>query len=309
MDKLPAGRQWYIEQITPELYIAEGLTQLIYSGKTKYQDVEILETIPWGKSLVLDGRTQSSEADEWVYHEALVQPVMLAHANPLRVFIAGGGEGATAREVLKHSSVEEVVMVDLDEEVVRLCEKYLPNLHQGSFKDPRMTLLHQDALAYLQNHDQGFDIVIIDVPDPLESGPAYMLFTQEFYQLVKSRLNPGGLMVAQSGPAGPTNVSETLTAIHQTIGSVYSSAEAYRIFMPSFGTPWGFVIGLPEQDQSVAASRVDGIDSRVTERVKGHLQYYDGIAHQGMFSLPKYIRSAFAQEDRIITMANPLYAV
>lgn len=309
MNNLPAGRQWYLEQITPDLYMAEGLAETIFSGTTEYQNVEILETLPWGRSLVLDGRTQSSEADEWVYHEALVQPIMLAHKNPSRVFIAGGGEGATAREVLKHASVEEVVMVDLDEEVVNLCKKFLPNLHQGSFDDDRLTLLHQDALQYLENEKTGFDIVIVDVPDPLESGPAYLLFTQEFYRLIRSCLNPGGMMVAQSGPAGPTNVSETFTAIRETISSVFASAEPYRIFMPSFGTPWGFVIGLPRSNQFVAASSPDEIDLKIHKRINDQLRYYDGIAHQGMFSLPKYIRLAFSQERRLITTKNPLYAV
>ena len=166
---------------------------------------------------------------------------MLAHANPRRVMVAGGGEGATIREVLRHSSVEEVVMVDLDKAVVDLCKEHLPEHHGGSFDDPRVTLLHEDALAYLEQRETPFDIIIIDVPDPLEGGPAYLLFTVEFYELVRARLGPGGLMVAQSGPTGPSNVREVFTAIAQTMQRVFDHTSGYHTHIPSFGMTWGFI--------------------------------------------------------------------
>jgi len=131
--------RYYYEHITPSLKLISELTKIHYVGDTKYQHVEILETQPFGRQLVLDGRTQSSEADEFVYHESLVQPGMAAVDNPRTVFIAGGGEGATLREVLSHKSVQRVTMVDLDKEVVDLCKQYLPRHHQGAFDDPRLT--------------------------------------------------------------------------------------------------------------------------------------------------------------------------
>ncbi len=308
MDSLPGNVNWYFEQVTPELFLAEGIHRVIYSGRTDYQEVQVLDTVPYGRSLVLDGRTQSTEADEWVYHEALVQPAMVAHDDPRRVFIAGGGEGATAREVLRHASVTEVVMVDLDREVVELCREHLPRHHQGAFDDPRLTLLHEDALAYLERDGDPFDVIIVDVPDPLEAGPAYMIFTQEFYRLARSRLNPGGLLVAQAGPAGPTNVTETFTAIHRTIGSVFDAAHPYRIFMPSFGTTWGFIAGTMAGSPRLTEMDPGEIDRRLKRRVGGDLRYYDGAAHPGMFGLPKYIRAAIAAEQRLITRDNPLFA-
>ena len=309
MDALPGTTIWYLESITPELIMAEGLRKVLYTGRTRYQHVQVLETGPYGRTLVLDGKTQSSEADEWVYHEALVQPAMAAHSDPRRVFIAGGGEGATAREVLRSRDVTEVVMVDLDREVVEVCREHLPNHHQGAFDDPRLTLLHEDALAYLEREAQGFDVIIIDVPDPLESGPAYLLFTQEFYRLVQSRLNPGGLMAAQAGPAGPINVTETFTAVHRTVGSVFDRAHPYRAYMPSFGTIWGFVIGTMPNVPDLLTLDADQIDERIQARLASPLRYYDGLAHGGLFALPKYIRRAFAEETRLITKDQPLYAV
>jgi spermidine synthase len=291
------------------MFMSVGLRQIIHSGQTRYQHVQLLETEPFGRSLVLDGRTQSTEADEYVYHEALVQPVMMAHANPRHVFIAGGGEGATAREVLRHSFVERLTMVDLDQEVVELCKQHLPLHHAGSFDDPRLNLLHEDALAYLEStHDQ-FDIVIVDVPDPLEAGPAYMLYTEEFYAAVRSCLAPGGLMVTQSGPGGPLNHTEVFTAIHHTVAASFPRAHPYRVFVPSFGTTWGFVIGAPAGEPELPELNAATVDLRLSNRVGNTLRHYDGITHTGLFALPKYLRLALDAETRLITKSAPLYAV
>jgi spermidine synthase len=309
MDGLPNQTLWYFEYITPELVQAEGVRRVLYEGQTKYQHVQVLETGPFGRSLVLDGKTQSSEADEWVYHEGLVQPVMVAHSDPKRVFIAGGGEGATAREVLRHQSVTEVVMVDLDKEVVDLCKEHLPNHHKGAFDDPRLTLLHEDALAYLDNTTELFDVMIIDVPDPLEGGPAYLLYTEEFYGVVKSRLGPGGMVVTQAGPAGPINVTEVFAAINKTMARVFRSVTGYRTYIPSFGTTWGFAMGATEDAPDLTLLAPDEVDRRIAARITSELAYYDGVTHQGLMGLPKYIRQAIADETRVITKANPIYAI
>ena len=308
MQSLPTQTIWYLEHITPELVQGAAVRRVLYDGQTPYQKVQIIETGPFGRSLVLDGKTQSSESDEWVYHEGLVQPVMIAHASPRRVFIAGGGEGATAREVLRHRSVTGVVMVDLDREVVELCKEHLPNHHQGSFDDSRLTLRHEDAVAYLRNTDERFDVMIIDVPDPLEGGPAYLLYTREFYRLAASRLAPGGLIVTQAGPCGPINVTEVFTAIHQTMREELSNVAPYRVYMPSFGTMWGFIAaGLPDSP-SVGGMSSGEIDDRIASRLTSTLVYYDGVAHQGVFGLPKYVRLAIDGETRTITDDDPLYA-
>ena len=309
MENLPAQTIWYLEYITPELVQGAGVRRVLYDGQTPYQKVQVIETAPFGRSLVLDGKTQSSESDEWAYHEGLVQPVMITHPSPQHVFIAGGGEGATAREVLRHASVTSVVMVDLDQEVVELCKEHLPNHHKGSFDDPRLTLLHEDAIAYLRNTDERFDVIIIDVPDPLEGGPAYLLYTKEFYRLVATRLAPGGVIVTQSGPCGPINVTEVFTAIHKTMDEELSNVAPYRVYVPSFGTMWGFIAaGLPGTPH-VGEMSVGEIDDRIGSRLTSPLAYYDGIAHQGLFGLPKYVRAAIEDETRVITDDSPLYAI
>jgi spermidine synthase len=300
---------WFVEQITPELLQSSAVRRIICEVQTPFQRVQIIETGPFGRSLVLDGKMQSAEADEWVYHESLVQMVMMAHEHPQRVFIAGGGEGATAREVLRHANVAEVVMVDLDEKVVALCREHLPNHHQGAFDDPRLALHCADAVAYLREHDATYDVLIVDIADPLESGPAVLLYTQEFYRLAASRLAPGGLLVTQAGPIGPLDVTEVFTAIHRTMASVFDHAAPYGAYVPSFGTAWGFVAaGMADAPRLAALTPVD-VERRLADRVGPSLRYYDGLAHAGMLQVPKYVRDAIAAETRVITDANPLFAV
>ncbi len=299
--------QWHYELITPGLIQVERVNEVYYEGKTAFQHVVVQDTACFGRSLVLDSKTQSTEADEFVYHEALVQPCMVAHPNPRHVFVAGGGEGATIREALSHSSVQKVVMVDIDREVVELCRKHLPSHHRGSFDDPRLELVHADALKYLEETDLRFDVAIIDVPDPIEAGPAYLLFTQEFYRLLKDRLNPGGLMVAQSGPTGPAFYEQCFSAVANTVGSVFPAVYTCEAYVPAFSTTWGFVIG--SLGPNLTSLSPEDVDRRIAGRVASKLRFYDGITHRGMFSVPKYLREAVANERRIITKANPLFVV
>ena len=303
----PPEGDWHYELITPGLLQTEQRLRVFYRGQTEYQHVEVMDGATFGRTLVLDGKTQSTEVDEFAYHEALVHPSMIAHPNPKSVFVAGGGEGATIREVMSHRSVEQVVMVDIDKQVVDLCREYLPNHHQGSFDDPRLELHHMDALEFLEDTSLRFDVVIIDVPDPLEAGPAYLLFTQEFYSLLKERLRPGGLMVAQSGPTGPAFYEQCFSAGANTVGSVFSDVYLSEAFVPSFGTTWGFVIGSTGPDPTSLS--VEETDSRISDRIEGELRFLDGITLRGMTSVPKYLRKAVDAEEKIITRDNPIFVV
>lgn len=297
--------QWHCENITPDLYQAERVSDILFQGRTNYQDVLIQDTLCFGRSLVLDGKTQSTEADEFIYHEALVHPPLIAHPKPEEIFIAGGGEGATAREVLRHQSVNKAVMVDLDSEVVDLARTYLPNHHQGAFDDPRLELHHTEALFFLEETKEMFDVAIIDVPDPLEHGPAYLLYTQEFYSLLKDRLKPQGLVVTQSGPTGPVLYNQSFSAVARTMGVVFPSVFTHEAFVPSFGSTWGFVTGSLGPNPSSLSVR--SVDQRIAKDVRGQLRFYDGITQRGMFSVPKYLREAIKKERRIITRTKPLF--
>ncbi len=297
--------KWFHDKINRNFVQLHAIEEVLYTGQTKFQFAEIMRTANFGKCLVLDGKIQSSEADEFVYHEALVQPAMLLHPHPETVFIAGGGEGATLRETLAHKSVKRAVMVDIDEQVIALCKKYLPDFSRGAFEDKRTELYHVDAREYLAKSREKFDVIIIDLPDPIEEGPAYLLYTKEFYQLVRDRLTGNGLICVQSGAA---TLSELLSfsAVYNTLRSVFPVVRPYKADVPSFGIPWGFCLASFSLAPLLVFSQTK-IDGIISSRSLTKLRFYDGVTHQGMFSLPKYLREALSKQTRLITDKEPLY--
>jgi len=304
-DSDPDKHRWFSDYISPDLTMLHSIKGRIYSGRSKFQSIDIVNTGSFGICLVLDGKIQSSEADEFIYHEALVHPAMLTHPQPERVFIAGGGEGATLREVLVHKTVKKAVMVDIDEEVVKLCRRFLPSWHQNAFDDPRAELHFIDARKYLEKSSEKFDVIIIDLVDPLEQGPARLLYTQEFYQIVKQKLGSDGIMSVQAEPAEWRNL-DNFIAIASTLRSVFPITRPYQIHVPSFLGLWGFVVASESLDPSEPTP--EEIDARISARISKKLKSYDGLTHQAMFTIPKHIRQQLAVSKRIITDKQPISA-
>ena len=289
--------------------IAYEVTATLLEARTRYQELGIYDTVSNGRALFLDGKIQSAEYDEFIYHEALVHPALLCHPLPRRVMIAGGGEGATLREVLRHPSVERAVMVDLDAEVVDAARRHLPQWHAGAFDDPRTELLHEDARAYLESAEP-FDAIVVDVTDPLAGGPSYRIFTREFYELAYSKLAPGGAISVQAESADVI-VLEGHLAILRTVASAFPVARAYHDHVPSFAEAWGFVVGVKTDAAGLtvdpAALSANEVDALIATRRLTGLRYYDGETHLRLFSRPKYEREAeSASGGRIITDDNPL---
>lgn len=289
---------YFIEFETPFSWHLRAVNKVLYSGESKYQRIAVVEFKDLGKALVLDGKVQSSLFDEYVYHESLVHPAMVAHGNPGKVLIIGGGEGATAREVLKWDTVREVTMVDIDEEVVRVSKEYLPEMSAGAFEDKRLRLVIGDGREFLEKSGERYDVIIVDATDPLEGGPSYMLYTVEFYRLVKSRLNPGGVVVTQA-----TNLAyaiKVLSVIYRTMGVVFSKVRVYQSYMHSYDAPWGFAMASDDKDPlQLTPSQ---IDEALAKHVRGGTRYYDGLTHIHMFTLPKHIRRSL--EDTSIVPAT-----
>jgi len=296
--------KWFYDRVSRNLIQLHSIEEVLYTGQTKFQSAEVIRSGSFGKCLVLDGKIQSSEVDEFIYHEALVQPPMITHPCPETVFIAGGGEGATLREVLSHNTVKRAVMVDIDEEVIAICKKHLPNYSQGSFEDKRTELYHVDARDYLAKCGEKFDIIIIDLPDPMEEGPAYLLYTHEFYQLVLDRLTANGIICVQAGSAAWTELLN-FTAVNNTLKSVFPIVCAYQVDVPCFGGPWGFCLASLNLDPVLLS--VAEIDNRILARPLTGMKFYDGLTHQGLFSLPKHLRDELSKPGRLITDNEPLY--
>jgi len=301
---LPPG-DWHQEFINAHLIQAEHIERTILEKRTSYQDMVIIEGKHYGKSLILDGKTQSTALDEFIYHEALVHPAMVLHRYPKTILLAGGGEGCSAREILKHDTVTNLTMVDIDVGVLEACKEHLSELHGDSFGDKRVNLVISDIRDYLKETTQMFDVIIIDVPDPLENGPAYKIFTKEFYELLKTHLNQSGTMVTQSGPTSLSYDEDCFYPIVNTVKTIFSNTTAYEVFVPSYGSTWGFTLAL-HGNSALTKSSLE-IDEILSSRNVKDLKMYDGEAHCGLHSLPKYLRKSLAIETRIITDKNPLF--
>lgn len=290
---------WITEWLSHREVHLHSIYKVYFFGRTKYQDVAVVETGSFGKALFLDGFVQSTVFDEFVYHEALVHPAMITHPNPEKIAIIGGGEGATLREVLKHRSVKEVTMVDIDEELISICKKYLPEWSKGAFDDPRAKLVFLDGRKFLEESKEKYDVIILDLTDPIKGGPSQYLYTKEFYTIVKERLSNDGVMTTQA--TNPRYYLEIYATIYNTIKSVFKLARPYRTFVPSFLTDWGFVIGSKSRDP-LGISREE-IEKRIADM---DLKFYDSEAHFNMFWIPKYMRASMSKVKAVSTDSNPV---
>lgn len=305
------------EEIEPGLRVNYTIKKLYGSTETKWQQVDFVDLKPFGKTLVIDGLIQSTQCDEEVYHECLVQPAMLLHPNPKRVYIGGGGEGSTAREVLKHKSVEKCVMVDIDGEVVRFCKENLEE-NAEAFADPRLELHIEDAKKILEETKEPFDVIIMDLDDPLEGGPCYQLYTKEFYDMCKSKLTKGGVLVTQSGAAGVKQHHAVWAPIHSTLKAVFPRVVAYNQAVYSFMDEWGWNLAF-EDGSKTHVMTPDAVDALIAARmgdhevktedgkkskVKHELRFLDGISWQGVFATSKKHRETLAKETTVMSTSG-----
>ncbi len=277
------------DTFTPGETIEYDIVRTLHESRSEYQEIAIHEFVGHGRTLVLDGNIQSSEADEHLYHEALVQPAMLlSRVPPKSALVLGGGEGATLREVLKHSSIERAVMVDLDADVIAACREHLPMFHRGSFLDPRTTLAFGDACEYLARLDGTvkFDVVISDVVDPNEA-PAKHLFSREFFELVKAHLAPDGMFAAQIGPAFAEHFEAGARAVAD-MSLVFRAVLAGHVFVPVYLSPWGFACAadLPPDFTT--------IERRIRERLVIPPRSFDAADLPTLLHLPLELRDEIA---------------
>ena len=301
----PRTSKWYIEYSSPYLGHMHGLSELVVSLRTNFQKMDILRSGAFGTCLILDDKMQSTSVDEFIYHEALVHPAMLTHPRPEKVLIIGGGEGATLREVLRHKTVRQAVMVDIDDQVIELSRRHLPEWHKGSFDDQRSVVIATDARKYLEESKDTFDVIITDLSEPVEEGPAYLLYTREFYQIAVSHLSPEGTLSLQAGTAAIPYLFN-FGAVFQTLSAVFPVVAPYQAFIPSFGLPWGFIVA--SKDRDPRRFDTNSIDAMILERMQGTNDFYDGICHQGLFSLPKHIRQELASANVVIEDNRPIFS-
>ncbi|HVL33473.1 MAG TPA: polyamine aminopropyltransferase [Actinomycetota bacterium] len=227
------------EQIAPGLQYAYEAA-LLASEKSAFQLIEVYEHPAFGRVLVLDGLVQTSERDEFPYHEMLTHVPMIAHAEPRRVLIIGGGDGGTLRHVLMHPSVERAVMVEIDQRVTELCREFMPSISGEAWNDARAEVRFDDGIAFVRDTDEQFDVILVDSSDPV--GPGEGLFTPAFYADAKARLAPGGILAAQSG--SPFFQQDELHRTYKNASSVFGDeVRIYQSHTPTYpGCLWTFAL-------------------------------------------------------------------
>ncbi len=282
--------QWYVEEFSPTEQHHHAIDEVFYAGRSEFQQIAVVRSPVFGKMLVIDGDTQSSQADERIYHEALVHPALAAAEDRRRVLILGGGEGATLRESLRCPDVERVTMVDIDGRVIELSKEFLAEWSAGAFANPRAQVVVGDALAYMRERPDRYGTIVSDLTEPLEDSPSNPLFNGEVFALIKSRLLEGGVYVLQASTAGVHNA-----ALHckmaRTLKQHYRHVASFYTHVPAFDTDWAF---LSCSDRIDLAVLDDARIAAYCERLSGESFFYDAQTHRRLFSLPLYLRRMLA---------------
>ena len=231
---------WFEEAYHPHWRQRLEVERVVVHRHTGVQDVLIFENPTLGRVLVLDGIVQTSERDEFIYHEMMTHVPIIAHGAARDVLIIGGGDGGALEEVLKHPGVARATLVELDPGVVEIAREHLPGLNRGAFDDPRAELLFADGVAFVAETDRQFDVIILDTTDPMGAGEE--LFTEAFYADCRARLRPGGIVSGQSG--NPVAEPERVRACRERLGRVFADASFILTAVPAYlGGPFVFAWG------------------------------------------------------------------
>jgi spermidine synthase len=282
--------QWYVEEFSPTELHHHALDETYYSGRTAFQSVAVVRSAAFGKMLILDGDTQSSQADEKIYHESLVHPALAACADRAQVLILGGGEGATLREALRRSDVVRATMVDIDGEVVELCKRFLPEWSEGAFDEPRARVIIGDALKFLREDRETYGAIISDLTEPLADSPSHPLFTGSVFRDVKARLGEGGVYVLQASTAGFHNM-DLHAKMARTLRGYFKHVRSFYTHVPAFDNDWAFIAC----SDAVDVALLDGPSvEQYCKGLSGENYFYDSETHRRLFSLPLYLRRALA---------------
>lgn len=260
--------------------------EVLYRNRTAHQDLVIFRNHEFGRVMALDGVVQTTEGDEFVYHEMLAHVPILAHGRARRVLIIGGGDGGMLREVLRHESVTRATQVEIDAEVIETCKQYLPNHSRGAFDDPRVDVVIDDGVRFVSTTSESFDVIISDSTDPV--GPGEALYSADFYAACRRCLEPGGVLVAQNG-----NIFTQLDEVRTTAARLlplFEDAGFYTAAVPTYiGGAMAFAWATDDTDlRRVALNELrdrferSGIDTR----------YYTPEVHQAAFALPRFVLDA-----------------
>jgi len=281
---------WFQERLYEHHKQMLSMESVLYHWRTEFQDVLIFENATFGKVLVLDGIVQLTERDNHIYHEMIAHVPLMAHGSARDVLIIGGGDGGTLKEVLKHP-VESATLVELDGEVIDLSRRFLPEVSDGAFDDPRANVLVMDGTRYVAETEAMFDVIIIDSTDPM--GPGEPLFTPAFYRACRRRLRPGGMIVVQSG--APFFQPDELEMVCRRLSGSFGGVRTYLAPVPTYA---GGMLALVAAGDSRDALRpkTDVLRRRFSV-LESRTLYYTPEVHRAAFTLPPTFAPASRSDD------------
>ena len=262
------------------------IDKLLFESDTGHQHLVIFENERFGRVMALDGVVQTTEADEFIYHEMLTHVPLLAHGHARRVLIVGGGDGGVLRECARHGQLERIVQVEIDGSVIDMAKQWLPGHSAGAFDDPRTAIVIADGMEYVATTDERFDVIIADSTDPI--GPGEVLFTRDFYAACKRCLTPGGVVATQNGVAFMQLDEVTTTA--RRLGAHFADTTFFGASVPTYiGGIMTFAWG--SDDKTLRATGPDTLTERF-EAAGLDTRYYTPAVHSAAFALPRYIERA-----------------
>lgn len=282
---------WYSEYHTEDVRFSIRVNRQICSVQSEFQRIDVFESPEFGRFLVLDGYMMLTERDEFIYHEMIVHPPMAVHPNVQNVLIIGGGDGGTAREVLRYDTVQRVDLVEIDRQVVEACRNYLP-FTAACMDDPRLHLHFEDGMRFVRSIVEEYDLIIVDSTDPF--GPGEGLFTKEFYGNCFKALKQNGIMVNQHESPFYTNDAKAVQRAHKRIVQSFDLSMVYQAHIPTYPSGhWLFGFSTkqyhPLRDFRGVQWKTLGLKTR----------YYNTQLHQGAFALPNYVEDLLKNVEAI----------
>jgi len=284
-----------VESLSPNMGYYFRSQEVLVKTQTEFQSLEVHEFKDYGRVLRLDGIFQTSDRDEFLYHEPLAHVPGIAMNGAKTSLVIGGGDGGAAEELLKYSTMEKVVMVELDEGVVVNSKKYIPSIAKDAFDSNRLELRYEDGIKYIQNTNEKFDHVLLDLTDPF--GPSAALYTKNFYQDINRILNPGGaLSLHIESPITRPNI---FSGLYWTLKSVFKNVTPMLNYVPLYGTLWGFAIASQTLDPLNITP--EEVKKRLDHFKLPDLHFYNPNTHFSLMSLPNYVKELLAVEQKPYT--------
>ena len=280
---------WFTEKHTPNVKFSIRVDRQLYSGQSEFQRIDVFESMEFGRFLVLDGYLMLTEKDEFIYHEMIVHVPMAVHPNAVRILVIGAGDGGTVRELTRYKSIEHIDLVEIDEQVIKACEKYLPSV-ACAFNDERLKIHCQDGLKYIRRCENEYDLIIVDSTDPFGVGED--LFTKEFYGNCCKALKDDGIMVNQHESPFYHTDAVAMQRAHKRIFDSFPISLVYQAHIPTYPSGhwlFGFASKKYHPIRDFAPEKWESLGIKT--------KYYNTELHIGSFALPNYVKEMLADVE------------